>query len=39
MFAPKKQTVKSGDAFEKKLHFSSGLKISGAVEKLLFTYL
>jgi hypothetical protein len=23
----------------KKLHFSSGLKMSGAVEKLLFTYL
>jgi hypothetical protein len=40
MFTPKKRTVKPGDAFENTvLHFSSGLKMSGAVVKLIFTYL
>jgi hypothetical protein len=34
----KKRTDKQGDAF-KILNFSSGLKMSGAVEKLLFAYL
>jgi hypothetical protein len=38
MFTPKKRTVKPGDAFEKLL-LSRALKMSGAVEKLLCTYL
>jgi hypothetical protein len=41
-FHPKKKRKKeplSQEIHLKILHFSSGLKISGAVEKLLFTYL
>jgi hypothetical protein len=39
MFTPKKNEPLSQEMHLKILRFGSGLKMSGAVEKLLFTYL